>query len=64
MVYLVLLLLYDCSFTMKSGGIHVGEAKWGRSLDVRFFRDFNDWELYLVTSFLNLLESNIPLREG
>jgi hypothetical protein len=28
------------------------------------FIDFNDWELELVNSFLNLLYSNIPKREG
>ena len=31
---------------------------------MRFIRDFNGWELDLVTAFLNSLESNTPIREG
>ena len=35
----------------------MGEMK---SLDVRYVWDFNDWELNLVASFLQLLNSHIP----
>ena len=31
-----------------------------KSWDVRYVRDFNDWELNLVASFLQLLNSHIP----
>ena len=31
-----------------------------RSLDVRFIRDFNDWEMASGDDFLCILESNIP----
>ena len=32
--------------------------------NVRFNRDFNDWELESIDSMLELLYSNIPRREG
>ena len=31
--------------------------------DVRFIRDFNDWELDMVASFLHCLDSHITNRE-
>ena len=31
--------------------------------DVRFIRDFHDWELDMVASFLHCLDSHIPNRE-
>ena len=34
-----------------------------RHWDVRFIRDFNDWELDMVASFLHCLDSHIPNRE-
>ena len=38
----------------------VGER---RIWDVRFFCDFNDWELEIVVDFLLILESNSPVSE-
>ena len=35
-----------------------------RHWDVRFIRDFNDWELDMVASFLHCLDSHIPNREN
>lgn len=35
-----------------------------RSWDVRFVQSFNDRELDLVSSFLQLLEFHIPISEG
>ena len=34
-----------------------------RHWDVRFIRDFHDWELDMVASFLHCLDSHIPNRE-
>lgn len=35
-----------------------------RSWDVRFVQSFNDWEIDLLSSFLQLLESHIPISKG
>ena len=35
-----------------------------RAWDVRFPWDFNDQDVELVASFLNFLDSNIPIKEG
>ena len=35
-----------------------------RHWDVRFIRDFNDWELDMVASFLHYLDSHIPNRDN
>ena len=37
-----------------------GQRSWG----VGFMRNFNDWEIDMAASFLHLLESYIPTREG
>lgn len=34
-----------------------------RHWDVRFIRDFNDWELDMLESCLHCLDSHIPNRE-
>ena len=34
-----------------------------RHWDVRFIRDFNDWEVDMVASILHRLDSRIPNRE-
>ena len=34
-----------------------------RHWDVRFIRDFHDWELDMVASFLLCFDSHIPSRE-
>jgi len=45
------------SYLVRQG---VGER---RIWDVRFFCDFNDWELEIVVDFLLILESNSPVSE-
>uniref|UniRef100_A0A7N2KVU8 Thioredoxin domain-containing protein n=1 Tax=Quercus lobata TaxID=97700 RepID=A0A7N2KVU8_QUELO len=45
------------SYLVRQG---VGER---RIWDVRFFCDFNDWELEIVVDFLLILESNSPISE-
>ena len=59
--------LYDCSLA-REGAVEsmlVQQNESGRwAWDVRFPWDFNDQEVELVASFLNFLDSNIPIKEG
>lgn len=34
-----------------------------REWNVSFVRNFNDWEVEIVVSFLNLLNSHVPSRD-
>lgn len=59
--------LCDCSLaregTVESMLVQPYESG-RRAWDVRFPWDFNDREVELVASFLNFLDSNIPIKEG
>ncbi len=36
----------------------------GCSWDVRFLRDFHDWELVSITSFMDFIYSHLPMGAG
>ena len=57
-------MLYECASNREATINEVvvrenGSVTW----NVTFARNFNDWELDNVISFLNLLQSNLPTRE-
>lgn len=57
---------YACSIARDASvySVLVSQIDGGCRAGMSDFIDFNDWELELVNSFLNLLYSNIPKREG